>query len=94
MKQRKLQLPVIDCTMACDRLIRVLPLGRQYREAGQISQQIKSLTQQLEEEQQKMSMLEAQLSSHTAQLLSLNQQVANTEAKIVSLQKEKGNVSM
>lgn len=41
-----------------------------------------------------MSLLEAQLSSHTAQLLSLNQQVANVEAKIVSLQKEKGNTCM
>ena len=69
----------------------VLLLGRQYREAGQISQQVKTLTKQLEEEQEQMSLLETQLSSHTTQLLSLNQQVANMEAKIVSLRKEKGN---
>ena len=71
--------------------IQLVLLGRQYREAGQISQQVKTLTKQLEEEQEQMSLLETQLSSHTTQLLSLNQQVASMEAKIVSLRKEKGN---
>ena len=83
---------MFDCSP--DRIseyIQLVLLGRQYREAGQISQQIKTLTKQLEEEQEHTSLLETQLSSHTTQLLSLNQQVANMEAKIVSLRREKGN---
>ena len=79
---------LVDISWQCTSL---LTSGRQYREAGQISQQVKALTQQLEEEQQQKSLLESQLSSHTTQLLSLNQQVANMEAKIISLRKEKGN---
>lgn len=84
---------VIEClTVALiSDYIQLVLLGRQYREAGQISQQVKTLTKQLEEEQEQMSSLETQLSSHTTQLLSLNQQVANMETKIVSLRKEKGN---
>ena len=65
-------------------------LGRQYREAGQISQQIKSLTQQLEDEQQQMSTLQSQLSTHTTQLSSLNQQVSKMDDQLVTFKKENG----
>jgi len=65
-------------------------LGRQYREAGQISQQIKELTQQLEDEQQQMSVLQSQLSTHTTQLSSLNQQVSKTDEQLVNFKKENG----